>query len=167
VSQPFEDIPRFKTRLATITTTQPPESLYDIKTGYFLVTIDIRYGRLQRRTEALIERVSGKPATVLCTGCRHCNLKRSQMKKLKKSSVSLAWLARAKSAVAPVSARTTQDRLDLALPRGWPDSGSPVFWRWHRRGDKPQSGHVTDLRQVPEAARGARAYVWTPAVTPS
>ena len=85
------------------------------------------------------------------------------MKKLKKSSVSLAWLARAKSAVAPVSTRATQDRLDLALPRGWPDSGSPVFWRWHRRGDKPQSGHVTDLRQVPEAARGARAYVWTPA----
>ena len=49
------------------------------------------------------------------------------------------------------------------LPRGWPDSGSPVFWRWHRRGDKPQSGQATDLRQVPEAARGARAYVWTPA----
>ena len=85
------------------------------------------------------------------------------MKKLKKSSVSLAWLARAKSAAAPASARTTGDRLDLVLPRGWPDSGSPVFWRWRRRGDKPQSGQVTELRQVPEAARGARAYVWTPA----
>lgn len=85
------------------------------------------------------------------------------MKKLKKSSVSMAWLARAKSATAPASARTTGDRLDLVLPRGWPDSGSPVFWRWRRGGDKPQSGQVSDLRQVPEAARGARAYVWTPA----
>jgi len=85
------------------------------------------------------------------------------VKNLKKSSVSLAWLARAKSATAPPAARATGDRLDLVLPRGWPDSGSPVFWRWHRRVDKPQSGQVTDLRQVPEAARGARAYVWTPA----
>jgi len=85
------------------------------------------------------------------------------MKKLKKSSVSLAWLARAKSAATPAPARATGDRLDLVLPRGWPDSGSPVFWRWHRRGEKPQSGKVTDLRQVPEAARDARAYVWTPA----
>ena len=75
----------------------------------------------------------------------------------------MAWLTRAKSAASPSSARATQDRLDLVLPRGWPDSGSPVYWRWHRRGDKPQSGQVTDLRQVPEAARGARAYVWTPA----
>ncbi len=85
------------------------------------------------------------------------------MKKLKKSSVSLAWLARAKSAAAPPAVRATQDRLDLVLPRGWPDSGSPVFWRWRRRGDKPQTGQVTDLRQLPEATRGARAYVWTPA----
>lgn len=84
------------------------------------------------------------------------------MKKLKKSSVSMAWLTRAKSAAAP-AARSTGDRLDLVLPRGWPDSGSPVYWRWRRRGDKPQSGQAADLRQVPEAARGARAYVWTPA----
>ena len=85
------------------------------------------------------------------------------MKKLKKSSVSLAWLTRAKSAAAPAATRATGDRLDLVLPRGWPDSGSPVFWRWRRRGDTPQSGQVTDLRQVPEAARGAHACVWTPA----
>jgi len=85
------------------------------------------------------------------------------MKKLKKSSVSLAWLTRAKSAAPPPAARATGDRLDLVLPRGWPDSGSPVFWRWRRRGDTPQSGQVTDLRQVPEASRAARACVWTPA----
>jgi len=86
------------------------------------------------------------------------------MKKLKKSSVSLAWLARAKTAVTTAApARTTGDRLDLVLPRGWPDSASPVFWRWRRRGDTPQSGQVSDLRQLPEATRGARAQVWTPA----
>jgi general secretion pathway protein K len=41
-----------------------PQAAYGVNTGYFLVTIDIRYGRLQRRTEALIGRASGK-ATVL------------------------------------------------------------------------------------------------------
>ncbi len=85
------------------------------------------------------------------------------MKKLKKSSVSIAWLTRAKSAAAPAATRTAGDRLDLVLPRGWPDSGSPLFWRWRRRGDTPQSGQVSDLRQLPEAARGARTCVWTPA----
>ena len=78
------------------------------------------------------------------------------MKKLKKTSVSLAWLARARPAAAPAPARAAGDRLDLLLPRGWPDSGSPVFWRWQRRGDTVQSGQVGDLRQLPEAARGVR-----------
>jgi general secretion pathway protein K len=64
VSQPFADAAQFIARLPT-GTPPPPASLYGINTGYFLVTIDIRYGRLQRRTEALIERASGKPATVL------------------------------------------------------------------------------------------------------
>lgn len=82
------------------------------------------------------------------------------MKKVNKSSVSLAWLASANPA--PGSGRTVGDRLDLVLPRGWPDSGSPVFWRWLRRGSA-QSGQASDLRQVPETARGAPAYVWTPA----
>jgi len=85
------------------------------------------------------------------------------MKKLKKSSVSIAWWTRAKSAASPAATRATGDRLDLVLPRGWPDSGSPVFWRWRRRGNKPQSGQAGDLHEVPQAARGARAYVWTPA----
>jgi general secretion pathway protein L len=84
------------------------------------------------------------------------------MKKLKKSSVSLAWLSRAKSATA-ASARTSGDRLDLVLPRGWPESSGPVYWRWSSRGGQPQSGQATDLHQVPEAARNARAHIWTPA----
>jgi general secretion pathway protein K len=44
---------------------KPPLANYGVNTSYFLVTIDIRYGRLQRRTEAMIERISGRPATVL------------------------------------------------------------------------------------------------------
>jgi general secretion pathway protein L len=85
------------------------------------------------------------------------------MKKLRKSSVSLAWLSRAKSAAAPAPARATGDRLDLVLPRGWPESNGPVYWRWRSRGGTPQSGQATDLRQLPETARRARAHVWTPA----
>ena len=64
VSQPFTDPGQFIGRMPP-GTPAPTPSLFGINTGYFLVTIDIRYGRLQRRTEALIERPSGKPATVL------------------------------------------------------------------------------------------------------
>ena len=59
------------------------------------------------------------------------------MQKLKLSSISLAWLARAKSAMSPAPARAAHERLDLVLPRGWPESASPVVWHWRRRGDKP------------------------------
>jgi len=61
--QPFDEVGKFLAQLPAGTTC--PANLCDIKTGYFLVTIDIRYGRLQRQTEAMIERGSGKPATVL------------------------------------------------------------------------------------------------------
>jgi general secretion pathway protein K len=61
--RPFADTAKFLAQLPAGTTC--PANQCDVKTGYFLVTIDIRYGRLQRRTEALIERVSSKPATVL------------------------------------------------------------------------------------------------------
>lgn len=59
VNQPFADTTQFIAKLPS-GTPQPPVSLYGVQTGYFLVTIDIRYGRLQRRTEALIERAGGK-----------------------------------------------------------------------------------------------------------
>ncbi len=67
--QPFDEVGKFLPQLPAGTTcpTIPNSttSLCDVKTGYFLVTIDIRYGRLLRRTEALIERPVGKSATVL------------------------------------------------------------------------------------------------------
>jgi general secretion pathway protein K len=64
VTNPFKIVADFQGQLPTGLTLIPNGS-YDVKTSYFLVTIDIRYGRLQRRTEALIERTRAKPATVL------------------------------------------------------------------------------------------------------
>jgi len=84
------------------------------------------------------------------------------MKKIKPSSVSIAWLARAKSAASPARAHSAHERLDLVLARGWPESAGAVAWCW-RRGGKQESGQVSDLNQLPTTARGARAYVWTPA----
>jgi len=54
-------------------------------------------------------------------------------------------------------------RLDLVLPHGWPQSRNAVFWRWQSSGGTPQSGEVTDLKELPAAVRNAPAYVWTPA----
>ena len=85
------------------------------------------------------------------------------MKKLKQSSVSTAWLARAKSMVSTAPARAGGERLDLVLPRAWPDSSSPVLWRWRKGSATPQSGLATDLTQLPDNARRSPAHVWTPA----
>lgn len=63
VNLPFDSTQKFLEKIPQ-GISQPQPSLYGTTTGYFLVTIDIRYGRLQRRTEGLIERKSGK-ATVL------------------------------------------------------------------------------------------------------
>lgn len=61
VNKPFRTLEEFNQQLQS--GTPCPNSLCDIKTSNFMVTIDIRYGRLQRRTEALIER-KGDKATV-------------------------------------------------------------------------------------------------------
>ena len=63
VNQPFTNAADFKARLPP--GNFPQDALYGVATGYFLVNIDIRSGRLQRRTVALIHRIAGKPATVL------------------------------------------------------------------------------------------------------
>lgn len=85
------------------------------------------------------------------------------MKRLKQSSVSMAWLNRAKSLVTPAPARASGDRLDLVLPRGWPESGNALWWRWRKGGGTPQSGLVTDLQELPDHLRRGAAHVWTPA----
>ena len=64
INNPYTELKQFTDKLPVGTSSLPP-NMCDIKTGHFLVTIDIRYGRLQRRTEGLIERAGGKPAKVL------------------------------------------------------------------------------------------------------
>jgi general secretion pathway protein K len=45
--------------------TPPPQVQTSVTTGYFLVTIEIRLGRLQQRSEALIQRPTGGRAATL------------------------------------------------------------------------------------------------------
>ena len=61
VDKPFMTIEEFKAQLPSGTKI---DVAYGVNTGYFLVTIDIRFGRLQRQTLALIQRTAGK-ATIL------------------------------------------------------------------------------------------------------
>lgn len=43
----------------------PPTGSYDVKSGYFIVKVEARIGRIQRRTEALIERIGTQGASAL------------------------------------------------------------------------------------------------------
>jgi len=63
VSQPFTDNSQLMQRLPP--GQAAPQAAYAVNTSYFLVTLDVRVGGLQRRSEALIYRPYGKPATVL------------------------------------------------------------------------------------------------------
>lgn len=58
---PFKDIAQFIQQLAA----GPAPVGISVNTHYFLVTIGVRTGRLDSRSEALIQRVTGKPAVVL------------------------------------------------------------------------------------------------------
>lgn len=80
------------------------------------------------------------------------------MKKAK-SSIARAWFTRLPSIGAP---RAGHERLDLLLPRGWPESLEAIAWRWARRGGE-ETGTAHELDQLPEAARRAAVHVWTPA----
>jgi general secretion pathway protein K len=61
-TQPFTDPAKFQQQLPA--GQPPPQAAYGVNTSYFLVTIDVRVGQLQRRAEALILRPQGRPATV-------------------------------------------------------------------------------------------------------
>jgi len=76
-----------------------------------------------------------------------------------KSSIARAWFARLPARAAP---RARRERLDLLLPRGWPESLDAIVWRWQRR-DGEESGSVHELDQLPDAARRTEVHVWTPA----
>jgi len=61
--QVFDSTSRFMQQLPP--GTPPPQAAHGVKTNYFLVSIAIKIGRTERRSEALIARPEGKPATVL------------------------------------------------------------------------------------------------------
>jgi general secretion pathway protein K len=62
-TQPFQDVSQFQQQLPP--GAPAPQAAYGVRTGYFLVTLAIKTGRLERRSEALIARPDGKPAAVI------------------------------------------------------------------------------------------------------
>ena len=62
VNQPFPDVTTFASQFPP---GNQPLPVTGVTTNYFLVNIDVRYGRLQRRTLALVHRPQGAPTTVL------------------------------------------------------------------------------------------------------
>jgi general secretion pathway protein L len=52
-------------------------------------------------------------------------------------------------------------RLDLLLPRGWPQTDAAIVWRWRSSGGETRSGEGM-IDSLP-ASGGAPVYVWTPA----
>ncbi len=63
-TQPFKDIGQFQQQLPP--GTPAPQAASGVQTGYFLVTLSIKTGRLERRSEALIARPpGGKAAAVI------------------------------------------------------------------------------------------------------
>ena len=53
--------------------------------------------------------------------------------------------------------------LNIVLPPQWPASATPVYWHWRRADGIVEQGHITNLGELPSAARGAPTQVWTPA----
>lgn len=62
-TQAFQDTGQFLQQLPP--GTPAPQVAYGVRTGYFLVTLSVKTGRLERRSEALIARPDGRPAAVI------------------------------------------------------------------------------------------------------
>lgn len=62
-TQSFQDTGQFLQQLPP--GTPAPQVAYGVRTGYFLVTLNVKTGRLERRSEALIARPDGRPAAVI------------------------------------------------------------------------------------------------------
>lgn len=61
--EPFTNPAELKGRLPSAIA--PPKVPYDVKSAYFEVTVDTLFGRLQRRTQALLHRPANAPVRVL------------------------------------------------------------------------------------------------------
>jgi general secretion pathway protein K len=62
-STPYKTIDEFKSKLPQGST--PPTAGMIVKTDFFLVTLDTSIGRLERRSEALLQRSAGSKSTTL------------------------------------------------------------------------------------------------------
>lgn len=62
-TQPFQDSNQFLQQLPP--GTPAPQVVHGVRSGYFLVTLSVKTGRLERRSEALIARPDGRPAAVI------------------------------------------------------------------------------------------------------
>lgn len=58
---------------------------------------------------------------------------------------------------------STGPRLDVVLPRGFPQSAGKLLWRWQRRGGDTQTGEAMRLSDLPGGATAGPVFVWTPA----
>jgi general secretion pathway protein L len=53
-------------------------------------------------------------------------------------------------------------RIEVRLPRGWPDAESSVRW-YAPSGSAERGGYAASLAELPDFVRGAPVHLWTPA----
>lgn len=53
-------------------------------------------------------------------------------------------------------------RIELRLPRGWPETTTSVHWHARSAAGALHSGQADSIAELPDQARGARVHVWTP-----
>ena len=69
----------------------------------------------------------------------------------------------ARAAMRPAAPASSGPRLDVVLPRGFPQSAGKVSWRWQRRSGDTQTGDAARLADLPGGATAGPVFVWTPA----
>lgn len=53
-------------------------------------------------------------------------------------------------------------RIELRLPRGWPETTTGIFWHARSAAGALHAGYAESIAELPDQARGSRVHVWTP-----
>jgi len=69
----------------------------------------------------------------------------------------------ARASVATPKRASEGARLDIVLPRGFPQSSGKLLCRWRRPDGVIEAGELDQLADLPADSRSAPLYVWTPA----
>jgi len=69
----------------------------------------------------------------------------------------------ARASVAAPKRASEGARLDIVLPRGFPQSSGKLLCRWRRPDGVIEAGELDQLADLPADSRSAPLYVWTPA----